>query len=358
MTKAIRWNRGKTRLSLVCPHFAEDLARQLGIGEDRYGPGNWKKGLPISEVLDSMKRHTAALERGEEIDPDTGLHHTAAIASNAMFLHHYHRTGQQEELDDRHHKRRLDQVPPMRDEAAEGELRTEPPGQERLSVQQVQEPGEEPTEEISQRLIDFERIQGVRVGALQSDIHDLLSDLGDFEFEDVPVDPVQHLQDRIKRWADDVFPDRTAHGALSKLILEEIPELLNGGLDDPLEYADVLILILDVASLRGIDAIAAAHEKMTINESRSWEVDRSTGLMHHVEEDPLEEPYYIVRSSRINDAEVWQVLDPLQDPMKVITETRRVDLAIWIRNRLNTGWTWPELQQSAELVEAMTGDWG
>ena len=102
MTEAMRWNRHKTRLSLICPHFAEDLARQLGVGENRYGAGNWKKGLQISEVLDSLKRHTAALERGEEVDPDTGLHHSVAITSNAMFLHYYHRTGQQDTLDDRH----------------------------------------------------------------------------------------------------------------------------------------------------------------------------------------------------------------------------------------------------------------
>jgi len=220
MTEAMRWNRHKTRLSLICPHFAEDLARQLGVGENRYGAGNWKKGLQISEVLDSLKRHTAALERGEEVDPDTGLHHSVAITSNAMFLHYYHRTGQQDTLDDRHHKYRLGQVPPVWDQSAEDKLCPEPPGQERFSMQQMQEPGTEPDEEPDEEEREFVE------------------------------DPVRDLQDRIMWWANKVFPDRTAHGALSKLVLEEIPELLNGGLDDPLEYADVLILILDVASLR------------------------------------------------------------------------------------------------------------
>ena len=68
------------------------------------------------------------------------------------------------------------------------------------------------------------------------------------------------------------------------MMVHELPELLNGGLDDPLEYADVLILLLDIASLRGIDAIAAAHEKMSVNERRQWAVDPRTGLMSHTRE--------------------------------------------------------------------------
>lgn len=92
----------------------------------------------------------------------------------------------------------------------------------------------------------------------------------------------QDLQKEIKEWADQVFPDRTPYAALSKMIMEEIPELLNGGLDDPGEWADLLILVMDAADLRGIDVLEAAFDKMEINRTRSWEVDPETGIMHHV----------------------------------------------------------------------------
>lgn len=93
---------------------------------------------------------------------------------------------------------------------------------------------------------------------------------------------VKDLQEEIKTWADQVFPDRTPYSALAKMIMEEVPELLNGGQDDPGEWADLLILVLDAADLRGIDVVQAAWDKMEINKTRTWEVDPETGIMHHV----------------------------------------------------------------------------
>jgi len=93
---------------------------------------------------------------------------------------------------------------------------------------------------------------------------------------------IKDLQQEIKTWADQVYPDRTPYSALSKMVMEEIPELLNGGQDDPGEWADLLILVLDAAGLRDIDAVQAAWDKMEINKQRSWEVDPETGIMHHI----------------------------------------------------------------------------
>lgn len=93
---------------------------------------------------------------------------------------------------------------------------------------------------------------------------------------------ISDLQRIITEWADRVYPGRTPENALHKLILEEIPELLHGGLDDPHEWADLLILVVDAAHLRGIDVVQAAFEKMEINRNRSWKIDPKTGLMKHV----------------------------------------------------------------------------
>lgn len=89
------------------------------------------------------------------------------------------------------------------------------------------------------------------------------------------------LQQEIGEWADKLIPNRTAHNALTKMVMEEIPELIAGGLADPLEIADIGILLLDVAYLQGVNIEQAIEDKMNINRGRDWDVDKNTGLMHH-----------------------------------------------------------------------------
>lgn len=88
------------------------------------------------------------------------------------------------------------------------------------------------------------------------------------------------LHDLIVDWADQVHPDRTITNAIHKLVLEEIPEyLLAQG--DPMELADLGILIYDIAHLAKIDLDKAIRDKMDINIHRTWEVDKITGLLQH-----------------------------------------------------------------------------
>ena len=91
---------------------------------------------------------------------------------------------------------------------------------------------------------------------------------------------IRQLQDRITRWADANFPQRTTADILLKLY-EEVGEYAR----DPraaLEMGDVFILLLDVASRNGIDVHKAIEDKMDINEARQWRVDENTRIMRHV----------------------------------------------------------------------------
>lgn len=85
-TRADRYNEGKPKYSLVDLQSFEDTARVLEFGAKKYSRNNWKKGLPMTEILDSLLRHISALQAGELIDPESGLPHIGHIGCNAMFL--------------------------------------------------------------------------------------------------------------------------------------------------------------------------------------------------------------------------------------------------------------------------------
>lgn len=94
-----RFNDGKVRYELIPTHLLESTARVLEFGANKYAPWNWAKGMPWSVVIGCLKRHLAAIERGEDFDPETGLRHTGHIGANLIFLEHY--MNEFPELDDR-----------------------------------------------------------------------------------------------------------------------------------------------------------------------------------------------------------------------------------------------------------------
>ncbi len=86
--QGLRYNKGKPRMSLIDSYAMEQLAWVLTKGAIKYAPHNWRKGLKISECLDSMQRHINAYNNPhmEDNDPETGLSHMAHVMCNAMFI--------------------------------------------------------------------------------------------------------------------------------------------------------------------------------------------------------------------------------------------------------------------------------
>ena len=91
---------------------------------------------------------------------------------------------------------------------------------------------------------------------------------------------IQTLTNKIVDWANHVFPNRTSSSALLKLF-EEVGELVQSP-NSPGEYADICIILFDLAKMHGVDLSVAIQEKMRINEGRSWKFT-DTGTMHHCE---------------------------------------------------------------------------
>jgi predicted house-cleaning noncanonical NTP pyrophosphatase (MazG superfamily) len=91
---------------------------------------------------------------------------------------------------------------------------------------------------------------------------------------------IVQAQELVVKWADSTFPNRNYKTAISKIMLEEMPEFLQ----DPTrgEWADVMILWLDVAHLLGIDPAFAIIAKMDTNSKRVFELDEESGLYHHI----------------------------------------------------------------------------
>jgi len=84
--KANRHNNGKPQLSYIHLGCFTEAAKVMDFGAKKYGRGNWLKGQPLEQLIDSLLRHVAALQSGEHIDPESGCHHIGHIQANAMFL--------------------------------------------------------------------------------------------------------------------------------------------------------------------------------------------------------------------------------------------------------------------------------
>ena len=67
----------------------EDIVRVYTAGAKKYGPDQWQN-LPdgIRRYKAALLRHLVEFDKGNEIDEETGCHHLAAVAWNAIAMLH------------------------------------------------------------------------------------------------------------------------------------------------------------------------------------------------------------------------------------------------------------------------------
>lgn len=97
-----RYNKGKASVELLVPEAMEETAKVWGYGAAKYTPNNWRNGLAITSILGCILRHTFAIMRGEDVDPETGFMHAGHIICNCQMLIYFYKTDQYKKLDDRY----------------------------------------------------------------------------------------------------------------------------------------------------------------------------------------------------------------------------------------------------------------
>lgn len=86
MDKGIKYDTQKPRWSLVPWGPMAEVVAVLEYGAKKYKPNNWMYVRPKMRYWDAAFRHTMARLRGEKLDPETGLHHTAHAICCLLFL--------------------------------------------------------------------------------------------------------------------------------------------------------------------------------------------------------------------------------------------------------------------------------
>lgn len=86
----MKYDGGKARMALLfdgCPNALEAVGQVLTFGAQKYAAHSWQT-VPEGEerYKSALLRHLLAVGKGEEIDPESNLHHLAHAACNALFI--------------------------------------------------------------------------------------------------------------------------------------------------------------------------------------------------------------------------------------------------------------------------------
>jgi hypothetical protein len=77
----------KTQYHLVPPRVLKEVAEAMTEGANKYGPYNFRQaGVNMTTYYSSTLRHLNAWMEGEDIDPDSGLHHGVKAIAGLIVL--------------------------------------------------------------------------------------------------------------------------------------------------------------------------------------------------------------------------------------------------------------------------------
>jgi hypothetical protein len=89
MTEGLRYDADKIRMDLIPHEWMFAVSEVMTEGSKKYEPRNWELGMHWSKCWGPLLRHAFKWLRGERYDPETGCHHLAMVAWNALALMSY-----------------------------------------------------------------------------------------------------------------------------------------------------------------------------------------------------------------------------------------------------------------------------
>jgi hypothetical protein len=94
-----KYDQEKPRVDLLDPLALEGIANVLAFGARKYAAHNWRGGISYSRLLGAILRHTFAILKGEDTDPESGLPHVDHLGCSVLFLSNMMKT--RPDMDDR-----------------------------------------------------------------------------------------------------------------------------------------------------------------------------------------------------------------------------------------------------------------
>lgn len=101
MSQGTKHDTEKPKTNLIPSEAIEQEAWIFTFGATKYGDYNWTKGINYSRIISAAMRHLLAINRGEDVDPESGRPHAAHVRANMAFLLQFMKENRTE-LDDRY----------------------------------------------------------------------------------------------------------------------------------------------------------------------------------------------------------------------------------------------------------------
>ena len=76
----------KPRMDLLDADFLAGVASVLTFGANKYAAHNWRGGINTSRLIAATYRHLGAINKGEDMDSESGLPHVYHASCCLMFL--------------------------------------------------------------------------------------------------------------------------------------------------------------------------------------------------------------------------------------------------------------------------------
>lgn len=91
-TKGYKMDAGKLRFELLPTAPLREIVKVFTYGAAKYTDDNWRQGMKWRRVYGAVQRHLNAFWGGEDIDPESGIHHLAHAAFGLLTLMEYGKT--------------------------------------------------------------------------------------------------------------------------------------------------------------------------------------------------------------------------------------------------------------------------